>query len=110
MVAAPIQHISLDKRGIAYIAGTTMKVASIVIDSQTWGMTPQEIQTAYPRLSLSQIYAALAYYHDFKSEIDAQLIEMDREFDSLKQLEVNPLSRSILAARLSPQNIEELPK
>ena len=60
MAAAPIYHISLDERGVAYIAGTSMKIADIAIDSKTWGMTPQEIQENDPRLSLAQTYAAQA--------------------------------------------------
>jgi uncharacterized protein (DUF433 family) len=59
MAAAPI-YLSLDERGVAYIAGTSMKIADIAIDSMTWGMTPQEIQENDPRLSLAQIYATQA--------------------------------------------------
>jgi uncharacterized protein (DUF433 family) len=84
MVAAPIHHISLDERGVAYIAGTSMKVAHIVIDTQTWSMTPQEIRDNYPHLSLAQIYAALAYYHDHKAEIDSMLDAWDEEYEQLR--------------------------
>lgn len=110
MVAAPIHHISLDERGIAYIAGTSMKVGHIVIDAQTWGMTLQEIQDNYPHLSRSQIHAALAYYHDHKAEIDALLVEWDQEYEQLRAQETEPLTRSMLAERLRQRQKEVQPE
>lgn len=46
-----------------------------VIDMAVWtqqGMTPEQIAAEYP-LTLAEIHAALAYYYDHKSELDAQL-------------------------------------
>ena len=103
MVAAPLHHISLDERGMAYIAGTTLKVYDVVIDSTKWNMSPQEIMANYPQLSLSQIYAALAYYHDHKTEIDTLLDTWDAEYETLRSQETEPLSRQILADRLHQQ-------
>lgn len=110
MVAAPIYHVSLDERGVAYIAGTSMKVADIAIDATTWGMTPQEIQENYPHLSLAQIYAALAYYHDHKAEIDAQLDAWDQEYEQWHAQEKEPLTRQMLAARLQRRQKDEPPE
>jgi hypothetical protein len=42
------------------------------------GMSPDEIASAYS-LKLSDVYAALAYYHDHRDEIEAD-IRADREF------------------------------
>jgi uncharacterized protein (DUF433 family) len=99
MVEAPIQHISLDERGIAYITGTRIKVASIVVDALTWGLTPREIQENYPQLSLAQIHAALAYYYDHQTEIDTQLATWDAEYEQLRLAHPNPLSREEWEAR-----------
>ena len=38
----------------------------------------------YARLSLSQIYAALAYYHDHQAEVDAQIERGAHEYQRLK--------------------------
>jgi hypothetical protein len=35
MVAAPIDHLGLDERGVAYVTGTAIKVASIAVDALT---------------------------------------------------------------------------
>jgi hypothetical protein len=39
------------------------------------GKTADEIRIEYPDLTHAQIYAALAYYHDHKAEIEAELAE-----------------------------------
>ena len=36
-------------------------------------MTPEEIVVTYPSLSLPAVFAALAYYHGHRVEIDADI-------------------------------------
>jgi hypothetical protein len=36
-------------------------------------MSPDEIVTAYPALTLSDVHAALAYYYDHGTDIDADI-------------------------------------
>jgi uncharacterized protein (DUF433 family) len=107
MVVAPIDHICLDERGTAYIAGTSLKVAAIAIDAVTWEMTPQQIQENYPKLSLAQIHAALAYYYDHQAEIDAQLAAWDAEYEKLRTANPNPLTREQLEERLQRRQSSE---
>jgi uncharacterized protein (DUF433 family) len=54
------------------IAGTGVTVRRIV----GWykqGLTPEEIITEVPHLSLAQVYAALTYYHANREEIEVDL-------------------------------------
>jgi uncharacterized protein (DUF433 family) len=51
------------------------------------GLSPEEIVVTYPHLNLAQVYAALAYYHSNRVEIDAELAADDRLYDQLKQEE-----------------------
>ena len=54
------------------IAGTGVTVRRIV----GWykqGLTPEEIITELPHLSLAQVYAALTYYHANREEIEADI-------------------------------------
>src|SRR5689334_652670 len=99
MAAVPIQHICLDERGVAYIVGTSMKVAHVVIDSQIWSMTPQQIQESYPHLSLAQIHAALAYYYDHKRTIDNEITQTTEEYQRLRAEFPNPFTRQQLLER-----------
>jgi uncharacterized protein (DUF433 family) len=55
------------------IDGHRITVKHIVLDHQRGGMSPDEIVSAYPSLTLSDVYAALAYYHDHRAEIDADI-------------------------------------
>jgi uncharacterized protein (DUF433 family) len=49
------------------------------------GQSPEEIVQTYPHLSLSQVYAALAYYHANRAEIESSLTADDALYDELKQ-------------------------
>lgn len=64
------------------LAGTGVTVRSIVIWYQQ-GSTPEQIVDQFGHLTLAQVYAALAYYHANRDEIDADLAEEDRLFDAL---------------------------
>ena len=61
------------------IAGTRIRVQDIVAQHDFHGMSADEIVSGYPHLSLADVYAALAYYHDHRDEIDRQIKE-DEEF------------------------------
>ncbi len=98
MVAAPINHIGLDERGVAYIQGTRIKVRQIVVDAKS-GMTPEAIEEAYEHLTLAQIFAALSYYHDHKTQIDAEIAEADRFVETMRAQNPNPLTREQFEAR-----------
>lgn len=57
------------------IAGHRIKVQDIVIWHERMGMSPDEIVSQYPSITLSDVYAALAYYHDHLEEIRQQIQE-----------------------------------
>src|SRR5206468_8660392 len=66
------------------IAGTGVTVRRIV----GWyklGLSPEEISTEIPHLSLAQVYAALAYYHANKDEIEADIASEDSEAERLER-------------------------
>lgn len=60
------------------IAGTGVTVRRIV----GWykqGLTPEEITTEIPHLSLAHVYAALTYYHANRDAIEADMAAEDAE-------------------------------
>lgn len=62
------------KSGRPVISGTGVMVMRIA----GWyklGLSPEEIAREIPHLTLAQVYAALAYYHANKEEIEAQIAE-----------------------------------
>ena len=66
------------------IEGSRITVRHIVIEYRS-GITPEEILEDKPHLSLAKIYAALAYYHANKAEIDA---DIDAYYQACEQLAV----------------------
>ena len=61
------------------ITGHRIKVQDIVIWHEKLGMSPDEIVSNYPAIDLSDVYAALAYYHDHFEDI-RQHIKEDEEY------------------------------
>ncbi len=75
------------------IAGTGVSVRRIA----GWyklGLTPEEIATEIPHLTLAQVHAALTYYHANRDQMDA---EMDAE-----RAEAERLEREHRASRQQP--------
>jgi uncharacterized protein (DUF433 family) len=66
-------RIELDGRDIAWIGGTRVKVTEVVLDKIAYGWSPEEIHFQHPHLSLAQIHAALTYYYENQSQLDAQM-------------------------------------
>jgi uncharacterized protein (DUF433 family) len=57
------------------IAGHRIKVADVAIWYERMGLSPDEIVTNWPSLTLSDVHAALAYYYDHRQQIDTQILE-----------------------------------
>jgi uncharacterized protein (DUF433 family) len=55
------------------IAGSRIRVQDIVIWHDRMGLSADEIVSRYPHLPLAGVYAALAYYHDHRLAIDADM-------------------------------------
>lgn len=58
--------------GVYRIKGTRVALDSIIYQFRQ-GRSPESIQDAFPALSLGQVYAAIAYYLDHQTELDAYL-------------------------------------
>lgn len=60
------------------IAGTRIRVQDIVAMHEWHGMSVDEIVAGYPHISLADVYAALAYYHDHRDEIEQHIKDDER--------------------------------
>lgn len=54
------------------IKGTRVAIDSVIYQFQQ-GRSPEAIQDAFPALSLSQVFGAIAFYLDHEAEIDEYL-------------------------------------
>lgn len=57
----------------ARIAGHRVRVADMAIWHEKLGLSADEIVDAIPTLTMSDVYAALAYYWDHRDEIERQI-------------------------------------
>jgi uncharacterized protein (DUF433 family) len=56
--------------GRACIAGHRIRVMDVVLYHEHMGRTPAEIVEMFPGITLADVHAALAYYHDNLAEIE----------------------------------------
>lgn len=51
------------------------RVAMIVVDYLGRGFGPEDLVRHYPYLTLAEVHAAMAYYHDHQGEIESEIQE-----------------------------------
>jgi len=61
------------RNGKPRIDGHRITVADIAIWYERMGMSPDEIVSTYPTITLSDVHAALAYYYEHREPIDADV-------------------------------------
>ena len=74
-------HIELSSNGVAFLEGTPTRVVEIALDRLSHHWDAEEIQRQHPHLTLGQIYAALAFYHDHREAFDKEIAEQLRDVD-----------------------------
>jgi uncharacterized protein (DUF433 family) len=77
--------IDLSNNGRPMLTGTRTSVARVVVLYKQ-GADAEEIARRMSHLSLAQVYAALAYYHVNRDEIEADLVAEDAEYWRLATL------------------------
>ncbi|MEM9538948.1 MAG: DUF433 domain-containing protein [Cyanobacteria bacterium P01_E01_bin.42] len=101
------QHIDITPGfcgGKPRIAGHRIKVQDIVIWHESLGMCPDEIVYHYPSITLADVYAALAYYHDHLQEIRQQIDE-DEKFVRELEAKTPSLVQQKLKDRQQKKNV-----
>jgi uncharacterized protein (DUF433 family) len=95
------QHIAITPGvcgGKPCIAGTRIRVQDIVLRTEA-GESPDAIRAALPHITLADIHAALAYYHDHREMIDQQIREGDVLIEQMSTQARNPANGD---AKVSP--------
>lgn len=76
------------------IAGRRITVQNIVVWHEYMGLSPDEIAAEYD-LSMSEVYAALAYYFDHRAQIQAQLAADEAFVETLRAQNTSPLQAKL---------------
>jgi uncharacterized protein (DUF433 family) len=77
---AYVTHVPGVQGGEPVIVGTRFPVRSIFEYVLRQGMTPEEVVREWPFLSVAQVYDALSYYYDHRSEIQRHVRRHERAF------------------------------
>ena len=75
--------------GLIRIDGTRITVHRVATPYKQ-GQTAEDIAQTYPHLALGQVYAALAYYHANRDEIESELASADAQFDAVYRQGLSP--------------------
>ena len=75
-------HLDSSKPGRLVIAGKNFKVIHLIREHVAYGWTAEELALNHPQLTLGEVYSALAYYHDHKAELDAEIARQEKEFNA----------------------------
>ena len=96
------QHIKITPDvcgGKPCIAGHRIRVQDIVIDYEYLGMSPEEILSAYPGITLADVHAALAYYYDNKEEINQSIQEEEEFYRKMKAMTTSIVQQKLALER-----------
>ena len=99
MTLTAYKYIALSSDGVPIIEEAGFKVARLVAEQQTHGLSPEELQFQHPHLSLAQVYSALAYYEDHREALDEQIRAGEARADSLKERLDSPDLKALVRAR-----------
>ncbi len=81
------------------IEGHRITVEDVAIWHERMGMSPDEIASSYPTVTLSDVHAALAYYYENRVRIDAAIEEGRRFVDEMKEKAGPSRLQELLRAR-----------
>jgi uncharacterized protein (DUF433 family) len=84
-LATGYEHILTTEQGVPVIEGTHTKVIEIVLETLSYGWSPEELHLQHPYLSLGQIHSALAYYWDHKEELDQDIVRRLQQADQMRK-------------------------
>jgi len=66
------------------IDGTRIKVQHVAIWHERMGLSPDEIVSEWPHLTLADVHTALAYYYHHREQIDTDIREADEFAQQLR--------------------------
>jgi len=89
--------LEMDASGVVRVGGTRVTLDTVVAAFQE-GATAEEIVYQYPSLNLADVYAAITYYLQHSSEVDAYLERRQAQADEVRRQN---------EARFDPHGIRE---
>jgi uncharacterized protein (DUF433 family) len=86
------------------IAGSRIQVKHVAIMHERERKTPEQIVSEFPHLTLASIYAALAYYHDHREEINAEIAADRAWYEEQREKQLSRLREALKARKANAQD------
>lgn len=100
MASTAWPFIELDDRGRPTIQSRGLTVLQLVREHAAYDWDAGQLRRQHPHLSLAEIYAALGYYYEHRTECDEMLECENERLEVLKRKLVDPgLQERLRAAR-----------
>ncbi len=107
--------LRLDETGTVRVGNSRVTLDVLLADYRS-GLPPEEIVRQLDTLELADVYAAIAYYHRHRGEVEQYLRQREAEAEALRRdIEARQPDRADLKARLSgrmgyePHQISQVP-
>ena len=81
------------------IAGSRVRVQDIYAYHVHHGWSPEQLAQEFPTVSLADVYAALAYYHDHREQIERDYGEDTAFGERMRSQSTTPLARKLRGDR-----------
>jgi uncharacterized protein (DUF433 family) len=91
--------------GKARITGTRIRVQDIYVWHDLQGLSPDEIVSNFPHITLADVHAALMYFFDHRDEIQQQMKADDSFVEAMKQKYPSKLPEKLKARNASDPSI-----
>ncbi len=95
--------LRVDESGTIRVGSSRVTLDVLLADYRS-GLSPEEIVRQLDTLDLADVYAAIAYYHRHRREVDEYLSRREADAEALRRdIEARQPDREELKARLSAQ-------
>jgi uncharacterized protein (DUF433 family) len=91
------------------IDGHRITVEDVAVWHERMGMSPDEIVSAYPTITLSNVHAALAYYFEQREQIDAEIEAGKKYAQEMKAKSPPSKLQEVLKARMTDVACDPFP-
>jgi uncharacterized protein (DUF433 family) len=91
------------------IDGHRITVEDVAVWHERMGMSPDEIVSSHPSITLSDVHAALAYYYEHRERIDADISDGKRLVEEMKAKAHPSLLRKKLRQKDSDASDDPVP-
>jgi uncharacterized protein (DUF433 family) len=81
------------------ITGTRIRIQDVVVWHEQMGLSPDEIVSQYPTLTLGDVHAALTYYYDHFDRIRQDIQDSARQVEALRKTTHSKLQEKLTQTR-----------